>query len=134
MKAAVTLLVLMTTTVFAGADLLWSVGQADNDTADLALGPGGYRGFQDDAYYAVGWSSADKEWPYAQPGPVDDWGGSQPHTYTIIFALDETPEKGECRLRIDLADTQMSAPPKLHISVNERLFRHAMLKGKGILP
>jgi len=131
MKAAVTLLALMSTAFFAGADVLWSAGQADNDTADLALGPDGYHGFQDDAYFIVGRSSAEKDWPYVQPGPMDAWAGSRPHTYTVAFSLGEAPEEGNCRLRIDLVDAHKTSPPLLHIHVNETLFQHAVSKGQG---
>jgi hypothetical protein len=95
MKAAAMLSALISTAFFAGADVLWSAGQADNDTADVALGPGGYQGFQDDAYFIVGRSSAEKDWPYVQPGPIDAWGGSRPHTYTIAWFFGELcGEKG----------------------------------------
>ncbi len=112
-------------------ELLWQIGKADNDTRELALGPGGYARFSADPLYVVGLSDAAKDWPYAHPGPTDAWGGSRRHTFGIVFGLAAAPKQGTCRLRVDLADTHGQSAPRLRIAVNGRTFDRQMPRGAG---
>ncbi len=98
---------------------LFEIGKADNSTAELALGPKDYAQYKEDPLYVVGLSEARRDWPYVHPGPGDDWAGSRPHDFTIVFALKQKPA-GPCRLSVDLVDTQGMTPPKLDVLVNGR--------------
>jgi alpha-mannosidase len=99
--------------------LLWQIGKPDGKTAEFALAPGGYASFAGDAFYVVGPSQAERDWPYVQPGPTDAWAGSRRHTFSICFGLKEKPTAA-CHLRIGLADAQNPMPPQLQVSVNGR--------------
>lgn len=110
---------------------LWRIGQSDGSTTGFALAPGGYEDFSDDALFLVGESDPQRDWPYVQPGPVDAWAGSRPHTFTVLFGLASVPEQGTCRLQIELFDTQRGRPPTLNVEVNGTRFRRRMPGGKG---
>src|SRR6266496_4242398 len=64
--------------------LLWQIGKPDHNNAEFALAPEGYRRFGNDGVFIVGESDARRDWPYVQPGPVDDWAGGRQHTFTIL--------------------------------------------------
>jgi len=113
----------------ADLELLWEIGVSDDDTAELALGPDGYARYGEDPLFVVGSSNAKEAWPYAHPGPVDSWAGSRQHAFAIVFALAGAVPEGECRLRFDLVDTHLSAPPKLEVMVNGRRFVHQTTAG-----
>ncbi len=103
----------------ADGELLFEIGTRDNSAAELAFGPAGYQSLGEDAFYLVGVSEAARDWPYAQPGPADNWAGSRSHAFAIVFTLAEPPA-GDCRLLLDLVDTHAGAPPNLRVSVNGR--------------
>jgi len=84
---------------------LWSIGVADGDNAELALAPKGYARFAGDPVFIVGVSRPERDWPYAQPGPVDTWGGRRPHTFTVRSGLAAVPPEGRCRLELRLLET-----------------------------
>ena len=115
----------------ADSHLLWQVGKPDRGNAEFALAPGGYAKFQDDAFFIVGKSDAQKDWPYVQPGPYDAWAGSHAHTFTIVFGVSQTKSDGNCKLVFDLLDTQMQSPPKLQISINGTAFERQLPAGSG---
>lgn len=117
----------------AGSQTLWQIGKADHNNAEFALAPNGYGGFQADGYFLVGESDARRDWPYVQPGPDDGWGGGagQPHTFSVVFGLKQSPGPGECRLQLGLLDTQSVSPPRLRIQVNGQPFERALPKGAG---
>ncbi len=110
--------------------VLWQIGKPDNNNAEFALAPGGYSRFQADGFFVVGQSDPQRDWPYVQPGPTDDWAGLRPHTFTVVFGLASSPP-GTCRLKLDLLDTQSQAPPLLEIHVNGSVFREQMPPGAG---
>ena len=122
--------VLAATTGAAQGGLLFEIGARDNRAAELALGPDGYRGFEEDAFYLVGLSEAARDWPYAHPGPHDNWAGSRPHTFVIVFTLAEQPD-APCRLMLDLVDTHASGPPRLRIAVNGHAVLRKTPAGRG---
>ena len=66
---------------------LWQIGAEDRDNAEFALAPSHYDQFTEDAFYRIGVSQPQTDWPYVQPGPNDAWAGSRPHTFTIVFGL-----------------------------------------------
>jgi hypothetical protein len=109
---------------------LWQIGTPDNNTRDFALAPGGYNDYAADGFFIVGESDAKRDWPYVHPGPSDPWGGKQPHTFTIAFALDAAPA-ADGKFAIALADTQAKSPPKLTVRINGRASAHQMPPGAG---
>jgi len=110
---------------------LWQIGQRDCNNAEFALAPGGWRQFKNDALFIVGQSDTKRDWPYVQPGPNDAWGGSRPHTFTIVFGVARAATNGNCRLVFDLLDTQNPTPPKLRVEVNGQPFERQMPAGGG---
>ena len=111
--------------------LLWQIGKADNDTREFALGPNGYREFKEDPVFLPGVSNPRKDWPYVHPGPADAWAGGREHTFSIAFGLKAAPTGGQCRLVLDLVDTQGLVPPRLRISMNGHAVERAMPRGGG---
>jgi len=111
-----------------GAELLWQIGKPDDDTAEFALGRGGFRDYQRDGFFVVGRSDPRRDWPYTHPGPDDAWAGSEAHTFTILFALKQKPE-ADCKLTVDLVDTHGLTPPPMTIEVGGRRFTHQTAAG-----
>ena len=116
-----------------GADRqwLWQIGQPDHSNAEFAFAPGGYEQFRDDAFFIVGKSDAKHDWPYVQPGPADAWAGRRPHTFMIVFGVDQPAAAGACKLEFDLLDTQSKLPPKLSIEINGQTFERQLPAGGG---
>jgi alpha-mannosidase len=110
---------------------LWEIGKADRSNAEFALAPGGYAQFRKDGFFVVGTSDPKKDWPYVHPGPVDSWAGSRPHTFLALFGLKAVPAIGECRLDLNLIDTQDASPPTLRVEVNGTAFERALPAGAG---
>jgi len=110
---------------------LWEIGRADGDNAGFALAPSHYAQFRTDAFFVVGQSDARQDWPYAQPGPVDAWAGSRPHTFTVRFGLKDAGRDGNCRLVVRLLDTQAGNPPRLRVDLNGHATEHRLLPGAG---
>ncbi len=90
----------------ASPNLLWEIGKADNDDREFALAPNGYTKFKEDGFFVAGRSQAKQDWPYVQPGPDDGWAGGRPHVFTVLFGVQSAPTAGDCKLRLDLVDTQ----------------------------
>lgn len=109
-------------------ELLWQIGKADDDTADLALGRNGYARFERDGFFIVGHSDPRVDWPYTHPGPDDFWAGGQPHTFTILFGLAAAPS-ADASLVVDLVDTHNRAPPELRFDINGTVSTHRTPKG-----
>jgi len=111
---------------------LWQIGQADNRAGELALGPGGYNGYERDGLLVVGHSDPREAWPYTHPGPDDPWGGWRAHEFLVLFALKSVAAEGTCRLTVDLLDTHYRAPPRLTFEVNgQRVARYQTPKGSS---
>ncbi|MCY3021686.1 MAG: polysaccharide lyase family protein [Planctomycetota bacterium] len=113
------------------AKTLWEIGKSDNNNAEFALAPGSYAQFKDDGFYVVGQSDPKRDWPYVHPGPADGWAGGGQHTFTIAFGLKAAPQGGDCKLVVDLLDTQGKTPPKLRIEINAKAFERQMPAGTG---
>jgi hypothetical protein len=62
---------------------------------------------------------------------VDAWAGGRQHTFNILFGLQRAPEAGECRLRLELLDTQSKAPPVIRVQVNGQIFDRPLSEGAG---
>ena len=111
--------------------VLWQIGQKDKDNSELALSPADYSKFHTDAFFVIGQSVPKQDWPYVQPGPTDNWAGSRPHTFIILFGVAAQSSNGTCRLTLDLLDTQSTVPPPLEICVNGSVFERRMPPGAG---
>jgi alpha-mannosidase len=104
------------------SETLWSIGQVDQSSADLALGANRpdqkfIRTFPQDPFFIVGKSDPRQDWPGIQPGPADSWANALTHTFTIAFGL-KAPVTGTCRLVLDLVNAQKPTPPQIVISIN----------------
>jgi hypothetical protein len=118
------------------AETLWSIGQTDQSSADLALGANHpdqefIHKFPQDPFFIIGRSDSKNDWPAIQPGPADAWANQRTHTFTIAFGLG-TPVAGTCRLILDLVNAQSPSPPQVVISVNNKLLPvQRPLRGNG---
>jgi alpha-mannosidase len=115
----------------AEANIIWQIGRADTNTAEFALAPGNYSAYLDDPVYLVGYSAPSKNWPYVHPGPADDWAGSRPHAFTILFNLTELPTQGEGRLVLRLIGTHQVLPPRLAIAINNTTIIRDTIPGRS---
>ncbi|EDM38945.1 hypothetical protein PBAL39_22770 [Pedobacter sp. BAL39] len=114
--------------------LIWKIAEADNNSRGMALAPADYKKFLDhdfgweDRFFLIGYSKAEKDWPYVLPGPKDAWGGTggtsglRTHTANILFGLASAPLKGDFRLTIDLLSYHVSLPPIFKVTVNGKPF------------
>lgn len=111
--------------------ILWQIGEADNDTEDLALAPNGYKRYSQDGYFVAGYSDPKTDWPYVHPGPLDGWAGTTPKVFTIIFSVAKLPLEGECQLQFDFVDVHKMQPPKLEVYVNGNMLSRQLVSGSG---
>ncbi len=98
--------------------VLWAIGREDGSDREFALSPGSWNAYGLDGFFVVGRSQAERDWPYVQPGPIDSWAGSRPHTAEVAFALAEAPAGATCRLELALLDAQYGTPPHLLVELN----------------
>ncbi len=114
--------------------VIWSIGEPDNSSSDLALGPDNFKQFLandfgfEDKFFLAGYSEAKESFPYVIPGPVDTWGGTwhtsgwRTHQVNIFFGIEKMPVKslpGEWKLVINLLDYSKRFSPLLKVSVND---------------
>jgi predicted alpha-1,2-mannosidase len=125
--------------IFAFAGTIWHIGENNNSSSDLALGPSDYKKFlskdfgYEDRYFLIGKSVPLVDFPYVLPGPDDTWGGTwgtsgwRTHEVNILFGIKEMPVDGKWKLIIDLVD---SHPKKslLKVNINEQQTKF-LLKG-----
>ena len=129
--AALSIALVVVPSLAADNRQLWQIGKPDHDYSEFALAPNGYTHFKDDAFFVVGQSNPNQDWPYVQPGPDDAWSGGRPHTFTIVFGVKQPSATGTCKLEFDLLDTQKAGPPRLRILVNGQSFERQMPPGAG---
>ena len=115
----------------AAVEPLWQIGQPDGGNREFALAPSDFDKFDEDAAFFVGDSDGARDWPYAQPGPIDAWAGSRPHTFTVIFALKDAAPKGPTRLKVKLLDAHASAPPQVEFRLNDAVVSRKLAGGAG---
>ncbi|WP_455623019.1 GH92 family glycosyl hydrolase [Parabacteroides sp.] len=120
---------------------LWSIGNADQSTTDLALGPDGYKQFLandfgfEDRYFLIGKDEAKTSFPYVLPGPADEWGGTwstagwRTHDINILFGIDKLPANEEWQLNLHIADNAVKHPPLLKIAINDQIEKHQFEAG-----
>jgi hypothetical protein len=88
----------------AVADTVWQIGKNDGRYDEFALGHAYQdyvKSFPQDVHYIIGRSTPQKDWPFIQPGPTDDWAGLKVHPFTVTFTLNRVP-KDLCRLVVYL--------------------------------
>ena len=104
----------------AFGETLWKIGETDGTHAEFAM-YGKYQPYPDlfpnDVNFEIGESNPAKDWCGLQPGPIDAWGGSKKHPFTVTFELPKV-KKGVYLLRIRLAANHPDIPGSLDISVN----------------
>lgn len=117
----------------AGNKVLFEIGQQDNSAAEFALYPDNYNSFLanfggEKSFY-VGYSTADKHWPYVLPGPLDNWAGGgywagfhPRHFPSVFFNLDKTSAEGECYLTFFFTGAHNSNPIKIRVEINGNRF------------
>jgi len=115
----------------ADSAVLWEIGKPDGDNREFALAPAGFTQFREDAAFFVGESDTARDWPYAQPGPVDTWAGGRPHTFLVVFGLQAAPPAGETRLKVKVLDTHSGAPPQLEFRLNDAVVSRHLAAGAG---
>ncbi len=118
-------------TIAAHAGVLWQIGKADHNNSEFALALKGYNQFREDGFFVVGRSDSKRDWPYVHPGPHDGWAGGSPHTFSIVFGAKSAQADGECKLIIDLVDTQNRSAPELRVDVNGKSFTRKVPNGAG---
>ncbi|MFW9871224.1 MAG: polysaccharide lyase family protein, partial [Candidatus Thorarchaeota archaeon] len=126
-----TMSLLISPLAYASTGILWQIGKEDNSTAEFHLGPNGYSKYDRDGFYIVGKSDPKEDWPYAHPSVDDQWAGGGRHTFTILFAIEQSGLSGQCRLLFDLVDTHSINPPMLQININGKSYQHLPPKGAG---
>jgi hypothetical protein len=101
----------------APGEVIWHIGNNDQSSADLALGPSGYKDFlahdfgYEDRWYLIGHSDPKTDFPYVLPGPADGWGGTggtsgwRTHEINILFGVHDLPADRPFKLIVDLMDT-----------------------------
>lgn len=126
--------------LMAANKVLFEIGKEDGSAAEFALYPDQYKrflaGFGGEKSYYVGYSTANKHWSYALPGPLDDWGGGgywagfhPRHFPRIYFNIEKVAPKGECNLSLLFAGVSKKNPVKIRIEVNGHRFEKE-LKGE----
>ena len=112
--------VLVCTGIASAADTLWSIGNKDGSYKEFAAA-GNHTDytklFANDVTYTVGKSAPEKDWPFIQPGPSDDWAGLKQHPFRILFNAKQGTKTG-FRLFVNLVDSQCGSPPTLQVKLN----------------
>lgn len=120
----------ITSMVSAQQKTIWEIGKSDHSSAGMALAPSDYAHFLasdfgwEDRFYLVGYSDAAKEWPYAMPGPADEWGGTgntsgiRSQVLNILFGLGNVAGNSKGTLIIELLDYKGNLPPLVKVTVN----------------
>lgn len=124
---------------------IWSIGNADDSGADLALGPSDYKKFlandfgYEDRFFLVGTSIGKTDFPYVLPGPDDTWGGTwgtsgwRTHQANILFNIGKKPRNAPCKLIIDLVDSSPTrSVVKVTVNSIEKKFEIKGRSGKAL--
>ena len=112
-------------------NILWKLGENDNNAKEFALGPDQYKRFlekdfgYEDRYFLIGRSNIATDFAYIMPGPNDSWGGTwgtsgwRTHEANILFGLDNIPANNKWKLVVDVLDNQ-KAGALVKITVNNK--------------
>jgi predicted alpha-1,2-mannosidase len=133
-------LMLTTLTGVAQDTVVWEIGEKDNSSADLALGPSGYKDFlahdfgYEDRYFLVGYSDPRRDFPYVLPGPDDAWGGTggtsgwRTHEINILFGIERISGNTGCKLLISLVDSNPNRS-LLKVTINHTQSEQFLFRG-----
>lgn len=113
--------------------VLFEIGQKDNTPSEFALYPNKYKNFLVDyggvKSYWVGYSTPCQNWPYAFPGPLDNWGGGgywagfhPRHFPEIYFPVSKVAEEGMCRIQFSFVGVRKSEHTVMRVEVNGHRF------------
>lgn len=127
--------------MIAGDKILFEIGKPDQSAAEFALYPDAYpnflASFGGEKSFYVGYSSADKHWPYVLPGPLDNWAGGgywagfhPRHFPSIYFNLDKTAKKGDCALDLSFVGVHAKKPARIRVEINGHRFEEEV-KGEN---
>ncbi|MEH6305397.1 GH92 family glycosyl hydrolase [Olivibacter sp. CPCC 100613] len=139
------LIVLTSINGYAKEDLkvLWEIGQSDQSPQGMALAPDQYEQFiaQDfgfeDRFFLIGYSDANKEWPYVLPGPATKWGGTGPtagirsHVLSIDFELEHVENAADFYFETNILRTDPLHAPVLKITINGQAHHFRLKSGEG---
>ncbi len=110
--------------------VIWKIGEADNQSAGLALAPADYKKFLEfdfgweNRFYLVGFSKPEKDFPYVLPGPKDSWGGTggtsgiRSHILNVLFDINKVSPAQKAKLIIDLLGYNGDNPPLFKVTIN----------------
>jgi len=101
-------------------DVLFSIGQDDQNCAEFALAQGaGWQRYAETftrpVAFTAGVSRPDRDWPYIHPNTADAWAGGRTHPFTVRFALAEAPSEP---LTLVIGQLNALQSPTLTLSVN----------------
>ena len=116
----VTLFVFLTCACAFGDEIIWQIGQCDNDYSDFAIAGNvtAYpKTFPNGVHFEIGKSDPAKDWCYIQPGGIDAWAGPGEHNSEIVFNMENEPQ-GTYVLTIDLVDLHGGYGSSLQILTN----------------
>ena len=128
---AAVLVILLSIRVEEKTALLWQIGKPDHDNREFALAAKDYARYKEDGLFVVGQSDSRTDWPYVHPGPGDDFGGRQPHTFSIWFGVKNPKAAGSCKLKFRLLDRARVNPPRLRVEINGRGHENILPPGAG---
>ncbi len=126
--------VLLSSAANAAEHVVWQIGKPDHDYAEFAFA-GNHLAFAKEfgarpVVFEVGRSEASRDWPFIQPGPIDDWSPSAGRPWTIRFGLADSP-RGVFTLRIEFTDVHCTLPPKYVVRVGSRSGEFQLAAGPG---
>lgn len=115
---------------FSENKILFSIGKKDHSASEFALYPNSFNrflaNFGGEKSFYVGYSTAEKHWPYVLPGPLDSWAGGgfwagfhPRHFPSIYFNLDKVSGKKSCSLAFYFAGAHKKTPIELKVKIND---------------
>ena len=116
----VALLVMLTVTCACADEVIWQIGQSDNNYSEFAIAGNHFvypQTFPAGVHFEIGKSDPAKDWCYIQPGAMDAWAGPGGHPSEIVFNMENDP-KGIYILTIDFVDIQTAFGSSLQILIN----------------
>ncbi len=121
MRCCLAIVLFLTASTAWGAEqVVWQIGKPDHSYAEFAFAAD-YQAYAKTqgarpVVFQVGRSSAGRDWPFLQPGPVDHWAPARGRPWTIRFNLADEP-RGLFTLRIAFADVHKDSPPLYAVSI-----------------
>jgi len=103
--------------------VFWQIGERDKSAAEFVLGPSDYTSFPQrfknrTIVYEIGKSKPQTDFPFALPGPSDNWSGFISRQIVIRFGIKDIPKDCPARFEMNYLDVRTS-PPVLEITIND---------------